>query len=146
MRVNSPSRPERVRGEEGMVEVKQVEVEEEAQLYQELEEIQFEVPVPGKMAKAKITKIVRGKLGVLIPIERIRNEAIKERLMQRADRDAIQIEVEHQGIRSRMTMIVSSAPNSTFYRLMKKYKGRLKVGDEIEVIFNDRGFPRPYLD
>jgi len=112
---------------------------------EELEEFKLPVPEPGKVVKARITAIYKGKLKDLIDINAIRNEAIRERFKRNAGRDAIQIEFEYQGVKFTQTFLISTNPRSNLVRLMKKYKA-LKVGMEIDITFNERGRPRIYIE
>jgi len=134
-----------VSGQEEVVAEKVGEQEEIVEPIQELKEIAFAVPEPGKVFKAVVKKIVRAPLAVLIPPERVRDPRIRQRVEERGNRPAIQLEVEVEGMTYRITVPISTAPNSNFYKLMKKAGGRLKVGDTVDVVFNERGFPRLYL-
>jgi len=111
-------------------------------MVEELEKIEIAIPEPGIRMKAKVVGIKRGKLKELINIDAIRNDAIRERMKKNAERDAIQIEFEVGGAVYNRTMLYSLNPRSNFYKLMKKLGGKLQIGSEIEVIFDDRGRPR----
>jgi len=112
---------------------------------EEIEEFSIPTPEPGKVVKATITAIYKGKLKDLIDIEAIRNEVVKQRFKRNAGRDAIQIEFDVNGIKYRQVFIITTNPRSNLVKLMKKYK-KLKVGMEIDVVFNERGLPRIYLE
>lgn len=115
--------------------------EGEAMSVHEIEELNIKIPEVGTKVKAKIVGMRKGKLGELMDVERVRNDAIRERLMRNANRDALQLDLEVGGVIYQRTMLWSLNPNSTMYKLIKKY-GTLKVGMEIEVLITERGTPR----
>jgi len=90
------------------------------------------------VAKAKITRILKGKLKNLIDIQSIRNEELKTRYEKQANRDAIMLELDVGGITIRRVLVVSLRKNSRFYKLMRKYK-KIRVGDEIDVMIMPSG-------
>ncbi|RLG86890.1 MAG: hypothetical protein DRO39_01925 [Thermoprotei archaeon] len=112
---------------------------------EEMEVVKVPVPTPGTVVKARITRIVRGRLKDLVDIERIRNPQVRERFTRNKDRIAIQVWFEIEGVEYRQTFLYSISRNSNLVALMRKY-GELRKGMEIEVTFNERGFPRIVLD
>lgn len=111
----------------------------------ELESLKLPVPKPGVVHKAVVVGLRKGKLKELVNIERIRNENVKKRFMENAEREALQVEFEVEGIVYRQTFLWSLHPKSNLVALIKKY-GELKKGMEIEVVFNQRGYPRINLE
>jgi len=88
--------------------------------------------------KAKVTKILKGKLGDFIP-------ANKLRVPDMANRDAYQVYFETEDGRTfRETFTASIAMNSKLRRFLSKY-GKLAVGTEVEYAEDARGFPRLVL-
>ncbi|MEM4455146.1 MAG: hypothetical protein QXT28_10575 [Thermofilaceae archaeon] len=104
----------------------------------EIEEIEELSGAYEGVTKAKITRILKGKLKNLIDIPSIRNEELRARYEKQADRDAIMLELDVGGITIRRVLVVSLRKNSRFYKLMKKYK-KIKVGDEIDVMIMPSG-------
>ena len=102
---------------------------------EEIEELNISVSPRGK---AKITRMLKGKLGDFIPASKIRNPNY-------VDRDAIQIFFETEdGRHFRETFTLSTAANSKLRRFIAKY-GPPKVGMEVEYQEDARGFPRIVL-
>jgi len=109
--------------------------EPEAAGPEEITELNISVSPRGK---AKVVKILKGKLGDFIPAAKIKNP-------QYVDRDAIQVYFETEdGRRFRETFTLSTAANSKLRRFITKY-GPPKVGMEIEYQEDARGFPRVVL-
>jgi len=125
----------------GRKSVEEEKVEEISLSVEELDVVKVPLPGTGETIKARITKIVRGKLGDLIDIESIRNPVVRERMAQKSSRYALQIWYEIDGMEYRETLLYSLHPNSKLVQLLKKY-GELKKGMEIEVTINERGYPR----
>jgi len=116
------------------------------------EEIELQIVETGTPVEATVVDIVRGKCKDLVPVDRIRSDAIRQRWQRMADRDCIQIAVDVGGmVYYLFPIVVSNNPRSTFYRLLKAYGTkdgnvyRLKKGSRIKVVINERGFPRVYL-
>jgi hypothetical protein len=102
---------------------------------EEIEELSISVSTRGK---AKVIRILKGRLGDFIPASKIRNP-------QYVDRDAIQVYFETEdGRHFRETFTLSTAANSKLRRYIAKY-GAPKVGQEIEYQEDARGFPRVLL-
>ena len=109
--------------------------EPEAAGPEEISELNISVSPRGK---AKIVRILKGKLGDFIPASKIKNPNYVER-------DAIQMYFETEdGRRFRETFTLSTAANSKLRRFVTKY-GPPKVGMEIEYQEDARGFPRVLL-
>jgi hypothetical protein len=122
------------------------EIKEEVAL-EELEVAEISVPI-----EAEIVDVLRGKCKEFPVVQRIRNEAIKQRWMERGDAECIQLVVKVNNTTYTLFPIrVSNNPRSTFYRLLKTYGAKegniykLKKGSKIKVTVTDRGFPRVYL-
>jgi hypothetical protein len=122
------------------------EVKEEITL-EELEVAEIGTPI-----EAEVVDVLRGKCKEFPVVQRIRNEAIKQRWMERGDAECIQLVVKVNNATYVLFPIrVSNNPRSTFYRLLKTYgvkEGniyKLKKGSKIKVTVTDRGFPRVYL-
>jgi hypothetical protein len=99
---------------------------------QEISELDIRVNSSGK---AKITKMVKGKLGDFIPAAKLRNPDY-------AGRDAVQVYfMTEDGRTFRETFTLSTAANSKLRRFITKY-GTPKVGLEVEYREDSRGFPR----
>jgi len=125
------------RGREGPTASGPISAEEptEAAGPEEIEELNISVSPRGK---AKIVRILKGKLGDFIPAAKIKNP-------QYVEREAIQIYFETEdGRRFRETFTLSTATNSKLRRFITKY-GAPKVGQEIEYQEDARGFPRVLL-
>ena len=102
---------------------------------EEITELNISVSPRGK---AKVIRILKGKLGDFIPASKIKNP-------QYVERDAIQMFFETEdGRRFRETFTLSTAANSKLRRFITKY-GPPKVGMEIEYQEDARGFPRVVL-
>ena len=102
---------------------------------EEISELNVSVSPRGK---AKIVRMLKGKLGDFIPAAKIRNPNYVER-------DAIQIFFETEdGRHFRETFTLSTAANSKLRRFITKY-GAPKVGLEVEYQEDSRGFPRVVL-
>jgi len=107
----------------------------EAEGPEEISELNISVSPRGK---AKIVRILKGKLSDFIPAAKIKNPNYVER-------DAIQMYFETEdGRRFRETFTLSTAANSKLRRFITKY-GPPKVGMEIEYQEDARGFPRVVL-
>ena len=122
------------------------EVKEEIAL-EELEIAEIGTPI-----EAEVVDVLRGKCIEFPAVQRIRNEAIKQRWLERKDAECIQLVVKVNNTTYALFPIrVSNNPRSTFYRLLKTYgvkEGniyKLKKGTKIKVTITDRGFPRVYL-
>jgi len=122
------------------------EVKEEIAL-EELEIAETGTPVEGE-----IIDILRGKCTEFPTVQRIKNQTIKQRWMERGDADCIQLVVKVNNTTYALFPIrVSNNPRSTFYRLLKKYGQKegniykLRKGTKIKIVFTDRGFPRLYI-
>ncbi len=101
----------------------------------EITELNISVSPRGK---ARIVRILKGKLGDFIPAAKIKNPNY-------VDRDAIQVFFETEdGRRFRETFTLSTAANSKLRRFITRY-GPPKVGMEIEYQEDARGFPRVVL-
>jgi len=101
----------------------------------EISELNISVSPRGK---AKVIRILKGKLGDFIPTAKIKNPNY-------VDRDAIQMYFETEdGRRFRETFTLSTAANSKLRRYIAKY-GPPKLGQEIEYQEDARGFPRVVL-
>jgi len=102
---------------------------------EEIEELNISVSPRGK---AKVVRILKGKLSDFIPEQKIKNPNY-------VDRDAIQVYFETEdGRRFRETFTLSTAANSKLRRYIAKY-GPPKLGQEIEYQEDARGFPRVLL-
>ena len=102
---------------------------------EEISELSISVSTKGK---AKVIRILKGKLGDFIPAAKIRNP-------QYVDRDAIQVYFETEdGRHFRETFTLSTAANSKLRRYIAKY-GPPKLGQEVEYQEDARGFPRVLL-
>jgi hypothetical protein len=102
---------------------------------EEITELNISVSPRGK---AKVVRILKGKLGDFIPASKIKNQ-------QYVDRDAIQMYFETEdGRRFRETFTLSTAANSKLRRYIARY-GPPKLGQEIEYQEDSRGFPRVVL-
>jgi hypothetical protein len=109
--------------------------EPEAAGPEEITELNISVSPRGK---AKVIRILKGKLSDFIPEQKIKNPNY-------VDRDAIQVYFETEdGRRFRETFTLSTAANSKLRRYIAKY-GAPKVGQEIEYQEDARGFPRVLL-
>lgn len=117
----------------------------EGKSVKEFESLKLPVPKPGVIHKAVVVGLKKGKLRDLVDIERIRNEAVRKRMMDNAEREALQVEFEIEGVVYRQTFLWSLHPKSNLVALIKKY-GELKKGMEIEVVFNERGYPKINLE
>jgi len=102
---------------------------------EEITELNISVSPRGK---AKVIRILKGKLSDFIPAAKIKNPNY-------VDRDAIQVYFETEdGRRFRETFTLSTAANSKLRRFITRY-GPPKVGMEIEYQEDARGFPRVVL-
>jgi len=102
---------------------------------EEITELNISVSPRGK---AKVIRILKGKLSDFIPAAKIKNPNY-------VDRDAIQVYFETEdGRRFRETFTLSTAANSKLRRFITRY-GPPKVGMEIEYQEDARGFPRVML-
>jgi hypothetical protein len=102
---------------------------------EEISELNISVSPRGK---AKVVKILKGKLGDFIPAAKIKNPNY-------VDRDAIQVSfMTEDGRHFRETFTLSTAANSKLRRYIAKY-GPPKLGQEIEYQEDARGFPRVLL-
>ncbi len=109
--------------------------EPEAAGPEEITELNISVSPRGK---AKVIRILKGKLSDFIPEQKIKNPNY-------VDRDAIQVYFETEdGRRFRETFTLSTAANSKLRRYIAKY-GAPKLGQEIEYQEDARGFPRVLL-
>ncbi len=107
----------------------------EAEGPEEITELNISVSPRGK---AKVVKILKGKLSDFIPIAKIKNPNY-------IDREAIQIHFETEdGRHFRETFTLSTATNSKLRRYITRY-GPPKLGQEIEYQEDARGFPRIVL-
>jgi len=125
------------RGREGPKASGPISAEEptEAEGPEEISELNISVSPRGK---AKVVRILKGKLGDFIPAAKIKNPNYVER-------DAIQMYFETEdGRRFRETFTLSTAANSKLRRYIAKY-GPPKLGQEIEYQEDARGFPRVLL-
>ena len=101
----------------------------------EVTELDIKVNSSGK---AKIVKMVKGKLGDFIPVAKLRNP-------EYGSRDAVQVYfMTEDGRQFRETFTLSTAANSKLRRFIAKY-GTPKVGLEVEYREDTRGFPRVSL-
>jgi len=101
----------------------------------EVTELDIKVNSSGK---AKIVKMVKGKLGDFIPVAKLRNP-------EYGNRDAVQVYfATEDGRQFRETFTLSTAANSKLRRFIAKY-GTPKVGLEVEYREDTRGFPRVSL-
>jgi hypothetical protein len=120
-----------------------------------IEEAVFEeltVAETGVPVEAEIVAIISGKCIDFPAVQRIRNEAIKQRWLERENAECIQITIKVDNTEYTLFPIRKSQnTRSTFYRLLKTYgekignKYVLKPGAKIKVVFTERGFPRVYL-
>ena len=98
----------------------------------EISELDVKVNSSGK---AKIVKMIKGKLGDFIPAAKLRNPDY-------ASRDAVQVYFQTEdGRQFRETFTLSTAANSKLRRFIAKY-GTPKVGLEVSYQEDSRGFPR----
>jgi len=101
----------------------------------EISELDIKVNASGK---AKIVKMIKGKLGDFIPAAKLRNPDY-------AARDAVQVYFQTEdGRQFRETFTLSTAANSKLRRFIAKY-GTPKVGLEVNYQEDTRGFPRVSL-
>ena len=119
---------------------------------QELTLEELAVAETGVPVEAEITGIVVQKCIEFPQIQRIKNEAIRQRWLERKDAKCVQITVKTEaGEYTLFPIRISNNPRSTFYRLLKKYGQKegnvykLKPGMKIKIVFTERGFPRVYL-
>jgi hypothetical protein len=102
---------------------------------EEVSELNLSISSRGK---AKVVRILKGKLSDFIPESKLKNP-------QYSDREAVQIYFETEdGRRFRETFTLSTATNSKLRRYISRY-GAPKVGQEIEYQEDARGFPRVML-
>jgi hypothetical protein len=102
---------------------------------EEVSELNLSVSPRGK---AKVVRMLKGKLSDFIPANKLKNP-------QYTDREAVQIYFETEdGRRFRETFTLSTAANSKLRRYISRY-GAPKVGQEIEYQEDARGFPRVVL-
>jgi hypothetical protein len=107
----------------------------EAEGPEEITELNISVSPRGK---AKVIRILKGKLSDFIPAAKIKNPNY-------VDRDAIQVSfMTEDGRHFRETFTLSTAANSKLRRYIAKY-GPPKLGQEIEYQEDARGFPRVVL-
>jgi len=119
-------------------EAKVVEIQEEKFVFIKPEPIEVQkvkLISEGDELDAKITKIVLGRVEDFIPIDQIRDEVKRERLMQIKDRPAIYVEFEvpELGVRGKDIVIFSYDPKSKYVRLARRY-GELAVGMAVKVV------------
>jgi hypothetical protein len=114
--------------------------------------LELEVAETGTPIEAEVVDMLRGKCKEFPVVQRIRNEAIKQRWIERGDTECIQLVVKVNNTTYTLFPIrISNNPRSTFYRLLKTYGAKegniykLKKGAKIKVTITDRGFPRVYL-
>ena len=125
------------RGREGSTASGPISAEEPTEVEgpEEIEELNISVSPKGK---AKVIKILKGRLSDFIPASKIRNPNY-------ADRDAIQVSfITEDGRHFRETFTLSTATNSKLRRYITKY-GPPKLGQEVEYQEDSRGFPRIVL-
>jgi hypothetical protein len=102
---------------------------------EEVEELNISVSPRGK---AKVVRILKGKLSDFIPAAKIKNP-------QYVEREAVQISfMTEDGRHFRETFTLSTAANSKLRRYIARY-GAPKVGQEVEFQEDSRGFPRVVL-
>ena len=120
-------------GEEGVV---QLEVKEETLENNEEERVrsveEIELPVEGSESKCRILLIRVGKLGELVPIDRIKNPVIRESYERKKNRLAIQVlcKEETTGETFEDTITFSFHPNARYPKIAARYR-KLKVGMEV---------------
>jgi hypothetical protein len=114
--------------------------------------LELEVAETGTPIEAEIVDMLRGKCTEFPVVQKIRNEAIKQRWLERKDADCIQLIVRvNNATYTLFPLRVSNNPRSTFYRLLKKFGTKegniykLRKGTKIKIVFTDRGFPRLYI-
>ena len=125
------------RGREGPAASGPISAQEptEAEGPEEITELNISVSPKGK---ARVIKILKGRLSDFIPVSKIRNPNY-------TDRDAIQISfLTEDGRHFRETFTLSTAANSKLRRYITKY-GPPKLGQEVEYQEDSRGFPRVVL-
>ena len=127
--------------------------EKKMQVVDEVELEEVGIVETGIPVEAEIVAIYKDKCGALVPIEKIRNDRIRERWMQYKDRQCIQLEIDIGGFKYLLfPIVISQNPRPTYYRLVKQYGTKeggvrkLKRGTKIKVVFTERGFPRPYIE
>jgi len=93
---------------------------------------EIELPVEGSESKCKILLIRVGKLGELIPIDRIKNPTIRESYEQKKNRLAIQVvcKEENTGEVFEDTIVFSFHPNARYPKIAARYR-KLRVGMEV---------------
>jgi len=113
---------------------------------------ELEIAETGTPIEAEIVDMLRGKCVEFPAVQRIRNETIKQRWLERKDAECIQLVVKVNNATYTLFPIrVSNNPRSTFYRLLKRYGQKeggiykLRRGVKVKVVFTDRGFPRLYI-
>ncbi len=126
--------------EKSRVEVEEEVSEERSDLY-EIEELNVPTVDYGTTTKATVTKIVMGKLGALVDVNAIKNPTVRERMMRDINKTYVEIRFRIGETEYRELFKYSLNPRSKLVKYTKKY-GAPKVGQEIEVRFNDRGFPK----
>jgi hypothetical protein len=114
--------------------------------------LELEVAETGTPIEAEIVDMLRGKCVEFPVVQRIRNEAIKQRWLERKNADCIQLVVKvNNATYTLFPLRVSNNPRSTFYRLLKKYGQKegniykLRKGTKVKIVFTERGFPRLYI-
>jgi hypothetical protein len=114
--------------------------------------LELEVAETGTPIEAEIVDMLRGKCVEFPAVQKIRNEAIKQRWMERKDAECIQLIVKvNNATYTLFPLRVSNNPRSTFYRLLKKYGQKegniykLRKGAKVKIVFTERGFPRLYI-
>jgi len=113
---------------------------------------ELEIAETGTPIEAEIVDMLRGKCIEFPAVQKIRNEGIKQRWLERKDVECIQLMVKVNNTTYALFPIrISNNPRSTFYRLLKKYGQKegniykLRKGAKIKIVFTDRGFPRLYI-
>ena len=124
--------------------VEKEEIEEAGERYKTISPGVVEVPkvklvAEGTELQAKIKKIRLGKVKDFIPIDRITDSEIRAYYEERAERPAINVELEipELGITAEDTIIFSLHPNSRYVKLARRY-GELEVGATVKVV-NEAG-------
>ena len=104
----------------------------------EIEEL--ELPHIGKEYDAIVKKIRFGTIGQFVEIDKIRDPEVRERLKERENDFAILIEFEIPELMAIGFDYIrySLHPNSKLMKLARRY-GKIKVGDKIKVILNEKG-------
>jgi len=117
--------------EEIMVEVVEEVMDEEKGEVRSVEEI--ELPVEGTESECTVLAIRVGPFGKLFDISKVKDDNVRESMLERANRLAIQIACQEKLTKEAFTdtIIFSFHPRARYPKIASRY-GKIKVGDTLK--------------